>query len=110
MYLRANWNDIPWVDVRPGVRRKAFSGQGATFAMNELQPHHAPKPHAHPFEQIVYIAGGACDYHVGDQAFRLTTGGMLVVPPDVEHYAEVVGDEVLVNFDIFTPRREEYVQ
>ena len=31
MYLSANWNDIPWVDVRPGVRRKAFSGQGATL-------------------------------------------------------------------------------
>ena len=80
------------------------------FPMPRPRPHHAPKPHAHPFEQIVYIAGGACDHHVGDQAFRLTTGGMLVVPPDVEHYAEVVGDEVLVNFDIFTPRREEYVQ
>ena len=110
MYLNANWDKLPWVDVRPGVRRKAFSSQGATLALNELQPHHAPNPHAPPQEQLVYLSGGTSDYHVGDEVFRLAPGGMLVVPPDVEHYAEVVGDEVLVNFDVFTPRREEYMQ
>lgn len=51
-----------------------------------------------------------CDYHIEDQVFRLTPGGMLVIPPNLMHYAEVVGDEVLVNFDIFTPKREEYVK
>jgi len=110
MYPNANWNDIEWVNVRPGVRRKAFSGNGATFAMNELQPSHAPLPHSHPFEQIVYIAAGTCDYHVAEEVYRLAPGGMLVVPPNVEHYAVVVGDDALINFDIFTPRREEYVQ
>ena len=94
----ANWADLPWTEVRPGVRRKAFTGEGATFAMNELQPHHEPRPHKHPYEQIE------------DQVFRLTPGGMLVIPPNLMHYAEVVGDEVLVNFDIFTPKREEYVK
>lgn len=110
MYPNANWNNIEWVNVRPGVRRKAFSGEGATFAMNELQPSHDPRPHAHPFEQIVYIAAGTCDYHVADEVYRLGPGGMLVVPANVEHYAVVVGEEPLINFDIFTPRREEYVQ
>ena len=94
IYNCANWADLPWTDVRPGVRRKAFTGEGTTFAMNELQPHHEPRPHKHPYEQIAYIA----------------PGGMLVIPPNLMHYAEVVGDEVLVNFDIFTPKREEYVK
>ena len=85
IYNCANWADLPWTDVRPGVRRKAF-------------------------EQIAYIASGVCDYHIEDQVFRLTPGGMLVIPPNLMHYAEVVGDEVLVNFDIFTPKREEYVK
>ena len=62
-----------------GVRRKAFTGEGATFAMNELQPHHEPRPHKHPFEQIAYIAAGVCDYHIEDQVFRLTPGG--TAPP-----------------------------
>lgn len=110
IYNCANWADLPWTEVRPGVRRKAFTCEGATFAMNELQPHHEPRPHKHPFEQIAYIAAGVCDYHIEDQVFRLTPGGMLVIPPNLMHYAEVVGDEVLVNFDIFTPKREEYVK
>lgn len=70
IYNCANWADLPWTEVRPGV----------------------------------------CDYHIEDQVFRLTPGGMLVIPPNLMHYAEVVGDEVLVNFDIFTPKREEYVK
>lgn len=49
IYNCANWADLPWTEVRPGVRRKAFTGEGATFAMNELQPHHEPRPHKHPF-------------------------------------------------------------
>ena len=36
IYNCANWADLPWTEVRPGVRRKAFTGEGATFAMNEL--------------------------------------------------------------------------
>ena len=52
IYNCANWADLPWTEVRPGVRRKAFTGEGATFAMNELQPHHEPRPHKHPYEQI----------------------------------------------------------
>ena len=38
IYNCANWADLPWTEVRPGVRRKAFTGEGATFAMNELSP------------------------------------------------------------------------
>ena len=85
IYNCANWADLPWTEVRPGVRRKAFTGEGATFAMNELQPHHEPRPHKHPFEQIAYIAAGVCDYHIEDQVFRLTPGGMLVIPPNLMH-------------------------
>ena len=34
IYNCANWADLPWTEVRPGVRRKAFTGEGATFAMS----------------------------------------------------------------------------
>ena len=92
------------------MRRKAFTGEGATIALNELLPHHEPRPHKHPHEQIAYITEGQCDYHIEDQVFRLVPGSMLVIPPNAMHYAEVVGDEVLINIDIFTPKREEYVK
>ena len=35
-------------------------------------------------------------------------GDMIVVPPDVEHWAETVGDEPVVDLSVFSPKREEY--
>ncbi|TQR12826.1 cupin domain-containing protein [Psychrobacillus soli] len=103
-----NWDLMEEVLVREGVTRKAFSGEGATLALHVLQPDHEPKPHSHSYEQIVYILGGKVNFHVGEEVVVLEKGGLLVVPPDVEHYAEVVGDEPVYNLDIFTPKRAEY--
>jgi quercetin dioxygenase-like cupin family protein len=103
-----DWSKIPWQKVREGVDRKAFSGANATLALHRLQPGHEPRPHQHPFEQIVYILQGQVDFHVGDEVIRLGPGGLLTVPPDVMHHAEVVGNEAVLNLDVFTPRRPDY--
>ena len=55
IYNCANWADLPWTEVRPGVRRKAFTGEGATFAMNELQPHHEPRPTSIPMSRSLTL-------------------------------------------------------
>lgn len=103
-----NWNEMEWKNIRPGVDQKAFSGEGATVALHRLQPDHEPKPHSHVHEQIAYIVSGTVDFHVGEEVVRLGPGGMVVVPPDVMHHAVVVGDEEVINLDVFTPRRPEY--
>lgn len=103
-----DWEAIEWTRVREGVERKAFSGQGATLALHRLWPGHEVRPHSHPHEQIVYIMGGLCDFHIGEEVIRLGKGGLVVVPPHVQHYADVVGDEPVLNLDIFTPARPEY--
>ena len=108
MYKHANWDTVEEVVVREGVSRKAFSGEGATIALNTLHPGHEPKPHYHHYEQIVYILSGEVDFHVGDEVIRLTKGGLLVIPPNVMHHAVVVGDEIVYNLDVFTPKRKEY--
>lgn len=105
---RANWNDTAWTPVRAGVDRKAFSGEGATIAYHRLMPGHEPRPHSHPYEQLVYIAEGVVDFHVGDGVYRLGPGELIAIPPDVRHHAVVVGDTPAINIDIFTPRRAEY--
>ena len=103
-----DWNVIPWERVREGVERKAFSGDGATLAMNRLQPGHEPRPHSHPNEQIVYILEGHIDFHIEGDVRRLGPGNLLVLPPNVEHYGVVVGDVPVLNLDVFTPKRSEY--
>jgi quercetin dioxygenase-like cupin family protein len=103
-----DWSTIEWQKVREGVDRKAFSGNGATLALHRLMPGHEPRPHQHPYEQIVYIMKGQVDFHVGTEVIRLGPGGVLAVPPNMMHHAEVVGDEEVLNLDVFTPRRSEY--
>ena len=77
-----DWSAIEWKTIRSGVEQKAFSGNSATIAMHRLQPDHEPKPHKHVYEQIAYIVSGTVDFHVGD--------------------------EEVINIDIFTPARPHY--
>jgi quercetin dioxygenase-like cupin family protein len=88
-----DWENIPWEPVREGITRKAFSGNGATVALNKLMPKHKPNPHSHSYEQIVYIIAGRIRFHVGEKSVVLGPGGLLQIPPDVLHWGEVVGDE-----------------
>ena len=63
-----DWENIPWEPVREGITRKAFSGNGATVALNKLMPKHKPNPHSHSYEQIVYIIAGRIRFHVGEKS------------------------------------------
>ena len=103
-----DWDMMPWERVREGVERKAFSGEGATVSLNRLMPGHEPRPHDHPNEQISYVLSGRLDFHVGDKVVKLGPGGLLVIPPNVRHWGVVVGDEPVLNLDVFTPKRPEY--
>lgn len=103
-----DWNAIPWTPVRDGVARKSFTGDGATLALHRLAPGHEPRPHQHPHEQVVYILAGKIRFYVGDEQVLLGAGGLLVVPPNTQHWGVVEGDEEVLNLDVFTPRRPEY--
>jgi quercetin dioxygenase-like cupin family protein len=105
---RADYDNLKETPVRSGVTRRVFTGDGATLAWTKLDPGHAPRPHSHSYEQIVYIISGRVRFTVGDESAEIGPGGMLVVPPNVEHYAETIGDEPALDLSIFTPRREEY--
>lgn len=100
--------DLPVTAVREGVVRHAVSGEGATVAWTTLQPGHEPRPHSHPYEQIVVILAGRAIFHVDGAEVSMACDHVLVIPAGVEHYAVVVGDEPVVDLSIFTPRRDEY--
>jgi quercetin dioxygenase-like cupin family protein len=99
---------LDWKTIRPGVEQKAFSGKDATIAVHRLQPLHEPKPHKHDNEQIAYILSGTADFHVGDSVQRMGPGGIIVIPGGVMHHAVVIGDQEVINIDVFTPARPEY--
>lgn len=103
-----NWNELPKEVVRPGVERSGFSGDDVLLVMNWLQPGMETRPHSHPFEQVAYIVQGHMKFVVGDEVFEAGPGSVIRIPPDVEHYGEPIGDEPVMNLDIFSPIRDDY--
>lgn len=110
MQITGNWNDMQWEIVREGVMRKIFTGEGATLSLNSIKPGHDAVPHKHIYEQLVYIIEGECDFYVEDKKHSLQAGGLLYVPPNAEHYIVAKGDKVVINLDIFSPKRTDYVK
>ncbi len=111
MQQKANlyrWDSLPKEVVRPGVERTGFSGDNVLMVMNWLQPGMETRPHSHPFEQLAYIVSGRMKFVVGDEVFDAEPGCVIRIPPNVEHYGEPIGDEPVLNLDVFSPIREDY--
>jgi quercetin dioxygenase-like cupin family protein len=102
------WEELPKEAVRPGVVRAGFRGDDVLLVMNWLQPGMQTNPHRHPFEQIVYIVSGRMRFVIGGEAIEVAAGSVVRVPPNVEHYGEPIGDEPVLNLDVFAPFREDY--
>ena len=103
-----NWNELPRELVRPGVERVGFGSDKVMCVMNWLSPGMDLNPHKHPFEQIVVIVQGRVRLHLEGEVIEAGPGSMIRIPPDVMHHAEPVGDEVVLNLDLFAPPRGDY--
>ena len=103
-----NWNEMAYEAVRPGVTRAGFRGDNVLMVMNRLEPGMTVNPHSHPFEQVAYIVAGRMRFHIGDQVLEAGPGSVVRIPPDISHYGEPIGDETVLNLDVFSPIREDY--
>jgi quercetin dioxygenase-like cupin family protein len=103
------WDSMPREEVRPGVSRCAFRGDQVLLVMNWLQPGMEVRPHSHPFEQVVYVVRGKMKFWIDGSEVEVGEGGMLRIPPDAEHCGAPIGDEIVMNLDVFSPIREDYL-
>lgn len=108
-----NWNDVPWRTIRRGITQATFGMEAdrVTCTIGRIENHAELRPHSHPHEQLAICLEGKCDYYVDGVPHKLTAGGWVLVPPNVEHYASVYESDVpCLQMDIFAPSRPEYVQ
>jgi quercetin dioxygenase-like cupin family protein len=103
-----DWDALPKEVVRRGVTRAGFRGDDVLLVMNWLEPGMQVNPHRHPFEQLVYIVRGKMRFVVGDEVIVASAGSVMRIPPNVEHYGEPIGEEPVLNLDVFSPVREDY--
>ncbi len=102
------WEALEKEVVRPGVKRAGFRGEEALMVMNWLTPGMDTNPHSHPCEQLVYVVKGKMRFNIEGEDIEVGAGGMVRIPPDAVHFGEPIGEEEVLNLDIFAPIRDDY--
>ena len=66
-------------------------------------------PHAHPHEQVSYVAKGEINFFLEGECERLSPGDMFLVPPDKPHSIQLLTKHVRL-VDCFTPIRQDFLE
>ena len=74
------------------------TGNGATVALHRLMPGHAPNPHSHMHEQILYIMAGTMKLHVGNEVHIIGPGGFAVFASKA--FLQIQGIKIIAVTDI----------
>jgi quercetin dioxygenase-like cupin family protein len=110
-FTHARWADISPEAMNPLLHRQFITGEQAMLARLELKKGCLVPRHAHPNEQIAYIASGALLFRLGEEGSEqdclVRTGEVLVIPAGLPHSAEALEDTI--NFDIFAPPRQDWI-
>lgn len=111
MLKAVNWNEIEKEELEPGtIYRQVFSGEKAMLVLNTMYKGHPYlEPHHHPHEQILTIQAGRAKVTIADEDIYMGPGDMVHIDPDVPHTIEILSDEPVLNLDIFSPIREDYL-
>jgi quercetin dioxygenase-like cupin family protein len=105
--FRAN-SEACVVEMFPGVvRRTLSSGDRATLIEVKPDTGAVVPDHAHPHEQIGYVASGRVPFVIEGDERELTAGDSYLVPGGASH--EVTALEPSICVDVFSPVREEYL-
>jgi quercetin dioxygenase-like cupin family protein len=104
------WTDLPRVQVIEGMERAAFRGDDALVVFNFITPEmKRTEPHQHPFDQIVLTVTGRMMLEIEGEIFECGPGSLVRVPRDAKHTGWALGDEPILNVDIFSPPRQDYL-
>jgi len=109
MAATANWAKLNRVEARSGVTRRVFSGKNSMMVMNELMPSAKPALHHHPHEQLTQIIKGTCRFVIGNESLDMGPGDLILIPPNIPHSLEVTSKVPVLNLDVFSPVREDYL-
>ena len=98
--------------IAPGRTRYLAQTDHLMMAVIDFKdgPTTAPDPpHAHPHEQISYVARGEIIFFLDGAPTRLGPGDIFTVPPDVPHSIQLLSADVLL-VDTFHPIREDFLE
>jgi quercetin dioxygenase-like cupin family protein len=103
-----DWNQVEEEQMNPLVSRKAIHTQNMTIARLHLRQHAAVAAHSHMNEQVTTIERGSLKFFIDGGETIVRAGESLTIPPHVPHGVEALEDTIAV--DVFSPRREDWLQ
>ncbi len=104
------WDDLPWEEVVPGIRRRLITGHAMMMAQVFLDAGAVVPKHSHLNEQFTYILSGALRFRLGEELERevIVRGGeVLHIPAHLPHEAEALEDTL--DLDVFSPPRADWL-
>jgi unsaturated pyranuronate lyase len=103
----------PGEKFRPGFERKLIRTQDLMTAVLDIDngPWDSPDPyHAHPHEQITYLAEGEILFLAeGQEPHRMTAGDLFAVPSGLPHSIQLLSPRARL-VDTFNPIREDFLK
>jgi mannose-6-phosphate isomerase-like protein (cupin superfamily) len=105
------WAELPSINLLGGTMvRTGFRGDDVLLTFNRIQPTMQRwEPHHHPFDQIVLTVEGRQLLEIEGEAMECTPGTIVRVPADARHTGWPIGNEPVLNIDVFAPPRPDYL-
>jgi quercetin dioxygenase-like cupin family protein len=104
-------NESKGVEISTNVFRKVVHLNDLMTAVIDFTggPMQEPDPpHAHPHEQISYVAEGELYVYIGEEKTMLGPGDMFYVPSNVSHTVQTLTEKVRL-VDSFSPIRQDFL-
>lgn len=101
--------DVTGTPCEPGVTRKILSyDKNVMMCEISFEKGAMGKFHAHPHEQITYIAEGSFLFTIAGEQKTVNKGDSVYMPSNAEHGVTCLEAGKLV--DVFTPMREDFLK
>lgn len=99
------WDELAPESALPGITRQVVHGERQSLVRYVYAPGAVFPVHAHPEEQVTVVVSGRIAFDIDGVRVELGAGQVAVIPPNVPHGAEVIGDETVESFNALSPRR-----
>ena len=104
----ASFNAMQGISPVEGVTVKSVHLDNVMMTYMEFAPGSILPEHEHPHEQITTIVAGKMEMTVGGHTQLMQPGDVVTVPPNILHWAKVIGEEKAIAIDAWSPIREDY--
>jgi mannose-6-phosphate isomerase-like protein (cupin superfamily) len=92
------------------MMRTAFKSRGSLVTFNYIDPSIKKQPpHNHDFDQIIMIADGAIRMYLEGEPLDVGPRSIVYVKGGLMHAGGPEGGEPVLNMDVFSPPRPDYV-